>query len=137
MKKMNKKGFTLMEMLIVIAIIAILIAIAIPTFTSAMEKAHQKTDLANARALKSAVLSDFMLGDDAKSITKGKAGTYYLKEGGQTISTTETGCIVTTSSKLKDSEGNAVAKNTAISITIDDQGIITASTPDITKEANS
>ena len=46
----NKKGFTLMEMLIVVAIIAILIAIAIPTFTSAMEKAKSATDLANIRS---------------------------------------------------------------------------------------
>lgn len=46
----NKKGFTLMEMLIVVAIIAILIAIAIPTFTGAMNKANAATDLANIRS---------------------------------------------------------------------------------------
>lgn len=48
--KNNKKGFTLMEMLIVVAIIAILVAIAIPTFTSALEKAKEATDEANIRA---------------------------------------------------------------------------------------
>ena len=32
----NKKGFTLMEMLIVVAIIAILVAIAIPTFSGSL-----------------------------------------------------------------------------------------------------
>ena len=35
----NKKGFTLMEMLIVVAIIVVLVAIAIPTFTSSLNKA--------------------------------------------------------------------------------------------------
>ena len=49
-KKLNKKGFTLMEMLIVVAIIAILIAIAIPTFTSALNKAHDAADAANLRS---------------------------------------------------------------------------------------
>lgn len=45
----NKKGFTLMEMLIVVAIIAILIAIAIPTFTGQLDKSRQAADLANIR----------------------------------------------------------------------------------------
>lgn len=46
----NKKGFTLMEMLIVVAIIAILIAIAIPTFNSSLNKAKVGTDTANIRS---------------------------------------------------------------------------------------
>lgn len=51
MKKMNKKGFTLIEMLVVIAIIAILVAIVIPVVSNATEKAKQATDLANIRSL--------------------------------------------------------------------------------------
>ena len=46
----NKKGFTLMEMLIVVAIVAVLVAIAIPTFSGALTKAKEATDVANVRA---------------------------------------------------------------------------------------
>ena len=51
MRKMkNSKGFTLMEMLIVVAIIAILVAIMIPTLTTQLERARETADLANIRA---------------------------------------------------------------------------------------
>ena len=46
----NKKGFTLAELLIVVAIIAVLVAIAIPIFTAQLEKARDATDEANIRS---------------------------------------------------------------------------------------
>ena len=46
----REEGFTLMEMLIVVAIIAVLIAIAIPIFTSQLEKARDATTIANLRS---------------------------------------------------------------------------------------
>ena len=52
LKKLNnKKGFTLMEMLIVVAIIAVLVAIAIPVFNGALTKSKEAADVANVRAL--------------------------------------------------------------------------------------
>ena len=48
-KSRNKKGFTLMEMLIVVAIIAILVAIAVPVMNSSLDKAKAATDAANLR----------------------------------------------------------------------------------------
>ena len=50
MKKLNKKGFTLAELLIVVAIIAVLVAISIPIFSAQLEKSREATDVANLRA---------------------------------------------------------------------------------------
>lgn len=50
MMRNNKKGFTLAELLIVVAIIAVLVAISIPVFTSQLEKSREATDKANIRA---------------------------------------------------------------------------------------
>ena len=67
--KQNKNGFTLMEMLIVIAIIAVLIAVAIPVFASQLEKAREATDLANVRSAYAQVSTEALLGDPEATVT--------------------------------------------------------------------
>ena len=52
----KNEGFTLVEMLIVVAIIAILIAVSIPLVSGSLERAREATDAANVRAAK-AVMS--------------------------------------------------------------------------------
>ena len=70
MKKIkNTKGFTLMEMLIVVAIIAILIAIAIPTFTAQLEKAREAADIANIRSAYSEAMVKYLDGDATPATT--------------------------------------------------------------------
>ena len=52
-EKLRKhEGFTLVEMLIVVAIIAILIAVSIPMMNNALEKARHAVDEANIRIIK-------------------------------------------------------------------------------------
>ena len=67
--KQNKNGFTLMEMLIVIAIIAVLIAVAIPVFASQLEKAREATDLANVRSAYAQVSTEALLGNSEATVT--------------------------------------------------------------------
>lgn len=60
------KGFTLIEMLVVIAIIAVLISIIIPTVSSATDKAEAATDAANLRAILGQLNAELAVG--AKTI---------------------------------------------------------------------
>lgn len=58
--KQNKKGFTLAELLIVVAIIAVLVAISIPIFTSQLRKARVAVNQANARAGEAAAYAAYL-----------------------------------------------------------------------------
>ena len=58
MKKNNKKGFTIVELVIVIAVIAILAAVLIPTFSSVIKKAKVNNDIQLVRNLNTALATD-------------------------------------------------------------------------------
>lgn len=78
-KKLKKSGgFTLVEMLIVVAIIAILVVVTIPMVNSNLEKAREATDAANERAAKAAAMVTYM----AKSPAPTSNPTYYYKDDG-------------------------------------------------------
>ena len=68
----NKKGFTLAELLIVVAIIAVLVAIAIPIFTSQLEKSREAVDAANIRAAYAEISADALTGDLPENMDKYK-----------------------------------------------------------------
>ena len=51
MKKLNKKGFTIVELVIVIAVIAILAGVLIPTFANVVKKANESAAMQEAAAL--------------------------------------------------------------------------------------
>lgn len=55
MKKNNKKGFTLVELVIVVAVMAVLVAVAIPTVSSIVGTAEDSVAKSNARTIESVI----------------------------------------------------------------------------------
>lgn len=78
-KKLNKKGFTLAELLVVVAIIGVLAAISIPIFTTQLEKAREAVDISNMRAAYAVAQSDVLTEGykETGKYTKDAAGNKY------------------------------------------------------------
>ena len=56
----KNKGFTLAELLIVVAVISVLVAISIPIFSSQLHKAKVATDWANLRSYYAEIQADYI-----------------------------------------------------------------------------
>lgn len=96
----DKGGFTLAELLVVVAIVAVLVAIAIPVFTSSLDKANAQTDAANIRAGYASVMVEVLNDNPAKgtvtyglntdgSVVKDTAGSYACKGDSTKLETGE------------------------------------------------
>lgn len=102
MKKLNKKGFTLIEMLVVVAIIAILVAIIVPTISTATKKSQGATDAANLRSVTAKAAADYLdnqqLDDtytiDSKLLDGEKTITFYIDDNDDLVGAVEGGYLL-------------------------------------------
>ena len=96
-KKMNNKGFSLVELIVVIAIMAVLVGVLAPQFIKYVEKSRESTDIQNADSVRTVVES------------------YYAdKDGAKLPATVE---VVITDSTITLKEGTGTASNTAKALT--------------------
>ena len=79
----NQRGFTLAELLIVVAIIAVLVAISIPIFTSKLEASREATDAANLRSAYAVAMNALILGKDDDGTDIDAGGDYFYTKSGK------------------------------------------------------
>lgn len=89
-KLRTQKGFTLAELLIVVAIIGVLVAISIPIFGPRLEGSREATDAGNLRSAYAAATSAVLVGkSDSGTLDDGDNDLIYTKDG--TLTTADKG----------------------------------------------
>ncbi|MBR5359166.1 MAG: prepilin-type N-terminal cleavage/methylation domain-containing protein [Clostridiales bacterium] len=131
MKKIrtSKKGFTLAELLIVVAIIGVLVGISIPIFSAQLKKSRVATNQANARAAYAAAKAAYL-------DTEGTRGGSYVVDTGVftavTTAPTEGTAISTTAIKDWKVDGNGFTSElddkiaTTWYVALDENGNVTS-----------
>ena len=120
MKKSNKKGFTIVELVIVIAVIAILAAVLIPTFSNVISKANESAALQAARNEFTEYLAT---GDNAKNMSSGDD---YIIYSGDYAFVVENNALLSTAKKITTSTTVQFTKTNAVSATVQKGNLPTA-----------
>ena len=108
--KNNKKGFTLVELVIVVAVMAILVAVAIPTVASITEAAKSSVNESNARTIESVIKVEeakTAAGDDSMAAAGGieeaiNAAKLGIKADSEFFYSVTTGMVTTESTGADD-----------------------------------
>lgn len=102
--KKNNKGFSLVELIIVIAIMAVLIGLLAPQYLKFVEKSKKSADVSNAQALATAfnvAFADGAIGAATYSGTSGQVGTAVSAQWPEAKSTTGAWTVVVDSDGVK------------------------------------
>jgi prepilin-type N-terminal cleavage/methylation domain-containing protein len=132
MNRKSRRGFTLAELLVVVAIIAVLTAVSIPIFTSQLNKSKNATNMANIKAAQNAAIVDYMSNDKNNAYRKSIQDKY-----GNTITVGYYSYVVSSGTFITDqgkvdrypTSVNGIYQTINIYISEDDSGLVITSYP--------
>ena len=128
MRKNNKKGFTIVELVIVIAVIAILAAVLIPTFSGMVSKANMSKVQQEAQNAYKEAYAEVIADGKIQTVTKAENGEETVTAGEETKTVGEytfkftgsidniTSCTVTETGKANTDDYTVTVTNGTVSV---------------------
>ena len=104
----DRGGFPLAELLIVVAIVAVLVAIAVPVFSGSLKSAEDAVDTANQRSVMSEALATYQLAETADKAGL-KSQTFWFDDKGNELTSADK-AVYTYTATIDDKDGNVTVK---------------------------